>query len=582
MKESLLRYLERERLAEHRANRELRALPVADRVECGEAIADLTLVSRGGGTALLRAPDHNAKFREGDILWLGDGVNVEAGLAVRLVKYDSARAELLVEQDSRDDNRAWPSGPGLVLDRRSIDLGDRFESAIHEIFGNAASPILRCLEGTLATDDVEADRRAQYARAKANGLDKSQAEAFARALARPRLHLIQGPPGTGKTRLLAEILDACAARGERVAVVAYTHRAVNQVLLRAAERSLGVPIVKVESARLESDELTGARIRRVTSLDKVSVDRAPFIVGMTTHAACRAKLKVQFDRVVFDEAGQIPLPHGVASMRLADRWILAGDHAQLPPVVAGEHADEHRVSLFEHLAGLYPSTMLETTYRMNGGVCAFPSKEFYGGRLHPSPEAAARSLALRPGGRFRAALDPAAAAVWVEVPHVGATMVSRREANLTAALVAEILFHHRIPAEEVAVVAPFRAQGAAIRTALAARAARAEARTVKGAAALPFVETVERIQGREHDVVFLSLTSSDPDWLLAQSDFYFMPNRLNVALTRARVKCIVLASPAVFEVRPRTWAEAAPIARFHRLREALVRVDGTALEREAG
>src|SRR5947207_1592732 len=103
MKDSLLRYLERERLAEQRASRELRNLPLSERIECGEAIAHLQLVSQGGGTYTLIALDHGAKFREGDLLWLGNGEIVDMGTPVRLVRYDAAARTLLLEHDDRDD-----------------------------------------------------------------------------------------------------------------------------------------------------------------------------------------------------------------------------------------------------------------------------------------------------------------------------------------------------------------------------------------------------------------------------------------------------------------------------------------------
>ena len=308
MKESLLRYLERERLAERRALRELRALPVSERVECGEAIAGLGVISQGGGQFVLRASEHNAKFREGDILWLSDGGDVESGLAVRLIRYDPARREIVVEQEGRDDGPRNVASTNLVLDRRSMDLGDRFATAVEEIYARPGHSILLCLEGSLDTNDDEAIRRAAGSEARVRGLDKSQSEAFARALARPRIHLIQGPPGTGKTKLLAEILDACLARRERVAVVAYTHRAVDQVLLKAAERFGAAHLLKLDSSRAEAPELANANIRRVGSADRIPNDRDALVVGMTTHAACRAAGKLRFDRVAFDEAGQIPIP----------------------------------------------------------------------------------------------------------------------------------------------------------------------------------------------------------------------------------------------------------------------------------
>ncbi|HKE01494.1 MAG TPA: ATP-binding protein [Planctomycetota bacterium] len=575
-KERLLRYLERERLAERRAHRELRAKPLAERVECGEAITGLSLVSQGGGEILLSAPENAARFREGDTLWLGDGRDVERGLAVRLVRADAAARTVLVERDGRDEGGPVPSPLELVLDRRALDLGERFATAIEEVFADPAHPIVRCLAGEAGADD-DPERLRKLTRAgRERGLDEWQAEAFARALAHPRIHLVQGPPGTGKTRLIAEILEACLAAGERVAVAAYTHRAVDQVLLRAAERCGRKRVAKLHGARGDAGELAAAGVLRISSAERHAASREAIVVGLTTHAACRLGGRVRFDRVVFDEAGQIPMPHGIAAMRLASRWTFVGDPAQLPPVVAGEHEEDDDLSIFEHLARRYPSTLLRSTYRMNGGVCDLPSRHFYAGKLQPSADAARRRLTLRDGGRFRDVLDPERPSVFVEVDHRGAAMRSRREAAIVAELLLELLAHHGLPAEEVAAVAPFRAQVAAIRQEIERRAA---ARGLVLARS-PLVETIERIQGREHEVVAISLAASDPDWLASQSEFYFLPNRWNVALTRARTKRILVASPLAFETRARSLEDVPALALFARLRSETPKIDGASVERE--
>ncbi|MBL8693764.1 MAG: AAA family ATPase [Planctomycetes bacterium] len=575
MREPLLRYLQRERLAERRYERELRALSLAERVECGEALAGLSVVSQGGGRITVAMSEHSAKFREGDVLWLGDGVRIEEGLPVRLVRYDGAARQLHLELDGREEASPLRAGRELVLDRRSMDLAERFALAVEDVYTKTNHPIALCLEGKLSTDDDEAVRREAEIDGFRRGLDRTQAAAFARAFARPKLHMIQGPPGTGKTRLLAEILSACAERRERVAVVAYTHRAVDQVLVRAAQRTDPRLVWKLDSSRSEAPELAAAGVRRTTSAER-GASTGPAIVGLTTHAACRAADRATFDRVVFDEAGQIPLPHAVGAMRLGPRWLFVGDHAQLPPVVAGEHAEEWRASIFAHLVERYPSTMLETTYRMNSGICDFPSRAFYAGNLKPSAEASSRRLALAPGGRFRDVLDPQRPAVLVEVPHRGAAMRSRREAAIVAELSIELMAHHRLPAEELAVIAPFRAQGMAIREELERRAA------IRGfrPASWPLVETVERIQGREREVVLISLASSDPEWLAEQTDFYFSPNRLNVALTRARTKRILVASPLAFRVRARTLEDVPALSVFAALYRETPRIDGASVEKE--
>lgn len=576
MKDPLLRYLERERLAEQRAYRELRNLPLSERVECGEALTGLRIVSQGGGIYVVAFSEHNAKFREGDLLWIGDGGDVELGTPVRLITYNAAARTLSLEHDHRDETPPILPNRPLVLDRRTMELGERFAAAIGEVFSAKSHPVAACLEGNCAHDDDEAARRKYLQIARHRGLDRSQAEAFSRALARPYIHLIQGPPGTGKTRLIAEILDECLQRNERVAVVAYTHRAVDQVLARAAQVSGAKKVYKYDSSRANSPELAQLGVRKVASVDRLQTNREPFVAGLTTHAAARvAGRGFLFDRVIFDESGQIPIPHALASMRLGNRWIFVGDHAQLPPVMAGEHAREHSISIFEHLVNLYPSTMLETTWRMNDGICAFPSKHFYQDRLKPAPGVATRRIALREGGRFREVLDATKPAVLGLVDHTGAAMRSRREAALAAELLIEMIQFHGLPPGECAAVAPFRAQVMAIREQLEQRAARMGLKLPPGE---PLVETVERIQGREREFVILSLASSDPDWIATQSDFYFLPNRLNVALTRARNKCIVLASPLAFAVPPVTLDDWKSLQIFNDLYETMHRVDMTPFE----
>jgi DNA replication ATP-dependent helicase Dna2 len=116
-------------------------------------------------------------------------------------------------------------------------------------------------------------------------------------------------------------------------------------------------------------------------------------------------------------------------------------------------------------------------------------------------------------------------------------MRSPEEAGIAARLVEELVLRHGMRMEEVAVVSPFRAQNALIEGLL-----RQHAR-------LTLVDTVERIQGQEREVVIVSLTASDPDYLTRRADFFYSLNRINVAISRARAKCIVLGSRSVFRGR---------------------------------
>ena len=191
----------------------------------------------------------------------------------------------------------------------------------------------------------------------------------------------------------------------------------------------------------------------------------------------------------------------------------------------GDHEDPiAEVSVFEHLAETYAPVPLRTTYRMNSGINAFPSKTFYDGGLTPSTEAGARRFPAVPGGDYDAIFDPEVPALLVEVAHEGHRTRCDAEARVVSALASDLLGRQGFDPREFAIVSPYRAQLRAIRSRLR--------REVEGP--LPVIDTVERIQGQERECVIVSLAASDPDWLAGeQAEFFYSPNRLNVTLTRA-------------------------------------------------
>jgi DNA replication ATP-dependent helicase Dna2 len=280
-----------------------------------------------------------------------------------------------------------------------------------------------------------------------------------------------------------------------------------------------------------------------------------FILGGTCFAVRSSRLRdVLFDTVIFDEAGQVTLPLAVAGMLAGLRYIFIGDHKQMAPVVVAEHKPTWVArSVFENLFEVAPGTMLTTTYRMNAEINDYPSKRFYGGRLQPSSEARGRRLHLDGrAGPYGPLLDPSSSAVFVDVDHSGKGMRAPEEAEVAAGIVDEAL-NRGLDPSEIAVVAPYRAQVRLIREQLRAR------HVSQGESGI-IVDTVERIQGQERDVIVISLTTSDPSHAAQRADFYFQPNRLNVAITRPRVKRIVLGSRSLFDARPasvehRRWVE---------------------------
>lgn len=410
-------------------------------------------------------------------------------------------------------------------------------------------------------------------------------EAAWRGLARQRAGLILGPPGTGKTHLLSWLIAGHApARGavelpSRVFVTAFTKNAIGNVLDAVAKRQalhdpnapnpiyFGAPPAAGLSSRIDclgpGDE--------ASLLQKLDGGRA--VVGATVWSLYRllssglapgadGPTAPLFDLICIDEASQMVLGQGLIALgglAPGGRVVVSGDDQQLPPVRAARNIKvagrEMGGSLYTFMKSAEAAEFaLEETFRLNAPLADFPERKFYPGcYVSADPKA---KLALKEDWQegldlvARSALDPAFPVV--VFVHDGPTSATSNpfEANLAARLAGALaervvgtdgvaIDTARFWTDVAAVVSPHRAQNAAIRHALP--------NALKDGA---FVETVDRIQGKERDAVILSYCVADPEFALAEAEFIFSSERLNVASTRARSKLVLIISRRLLEAVP--------------------------------
>jgi DNA replication ATP-dependent helicase Dna2 len=380
--------------------------------------------------------------------------------------------------------------------------------------------------------------------ASAAELNESQAEAVAQAYATDLVYLIQGPPGTGKTLVLAHIARLLAEEGERVLVTALTHRAINNALNMIAEVAPDLPVCKIgHEARAD-----GLNVANCESFQHSEVAQLAdgYVIGATPFATRTGRLaEVEFDTVLFDEASQITLPLAIMGMLVGKRYIFIGDDGQLPPVTTLRNPPPlARSSIFSYLGGRGYGEMLNLTYRLNDQLTAWPSRTFYDNRLQPAPGIGERRLRLqRAPTRWQDILDPEYPVVFVDIGQVNTTIRSRREAEMVVDLIS-MLLESGIPPEDIGVVSPYRAQGRVIRNML-----RNVIRDPDVHRAI-VVDTVERMQGQEREVILVSLATSSPFFAAELADFFFQPQRLNVTITRPRTKLVIVGSSHVLRARP--------------------------------
>lgn len=511
--------------------------PLAEKLEKGWT-QGFTRLERGPEAATLWAyVDHSdSRFREGDLLVLhgGDPFNKLLGRQLSLESEDDQRW-LLRGRRVQAVLDTYAGGP-CYADPDALDLTSHYVRAIHDIATtrHGRDTVLPLLSGTLEPSFDAQDFQDAEQLALAQGCNPRQAEAVAMAVAAEQVACIQGPPGTGKTRVLALIAQMLVARGARLLVTSHTHTAINHALNKV--HALGVPVVKVgwHTQRKGLDDAVPC-VDTLNAWEQRPTDG--YVVGATPFAAAGKRLEnYHFDAILFDESSQITVPLALMAMCRGDRFIFIGDPQQLPPVLLSRSilaADTFSVFAALTARTAEHTVMLDETYRMNRWLAEWPSRTYYRGELRAVGSNRERQLQLHPvAPRWTAVFDPAASAVFIPTRDPAARTRNHRDANLVAELCAAAVAGGLAPAD-IGIVVPYRAQGRLVRQRLARRLGPAAARAV-------VADTVERMQGQERELIILSLTTGDPVFMQAVAGFLFQPQRLNVAITRAMTRLIVI------------------------------------------
>ena len=427
-------------------------------------------------------------------------------------------------------------------------------------------------------------------------LNASQQRAVNKTLCCRDVMVVHGPPGTGKTTTLVEAVYETLRREPQVMVCAQSNAAVDWICGKLIDR--GVPVLrvgnparvddKVLSATYERQfeahpdypELWGVRKairevsagrrrmsradasalsnrlhnlrRRAVELEvkiQVEIFESARVVASTLVGSDNAVLKGRrFTTLYIDEAGQALEAACWIAIRKADRVIFAGDHCQLPPTVKSVEAERAGLSrsLMETVVDKCRSAveLLTVQYRMNEAIMRFSSDWFYGGRLQAAEEVKCRGI-----------LDFDSPVEWLDTsemdfsekyvsatggrvnPGEGEFMLDSLEAYIKR------IGEKRVEDENLdfAVISPYKAQVSWLRRNAKKRNV---LRRLKGKIA---INTIDGFQGRERDVVFISLVRSNDDGKIG---FLSDLRRMNVAMTRARMKLVIIGSAATLTRHP--------------------------------
>jgi DNA replication ATP-dependent helicase Dna2 len=533
--EKLRQFVESETGAQYRQLERQWSVPLAERVAKGWAIEGVRVEDFRNNIIRLSCSTNDSRFREGDLIVLHRGNPRDENALHCDLQYDGENdleASLIRGNELFLDyyKDSW------ILDQDWFDSSPFYLTALDQAADSqlGRSVVLPLLQGSLKpqVDMAKVDRAVESL--KDSGLNESQMEAVAMSYAADLLHLIQGPPGTGKTLMLAYLAKLLVEDGRRVFVTALTHRAIHNALNKIPRVDEGIPVCKIGEER-HADDLQVDNYETFTESRFAEIDGG-YVIGATPFALQTRRLEnVEFDVVLFDEASQITLPLAIMGMLAGSKYIFIGDENQLPPVTVFSDPEAAQKSIFAFLAGRGNETMLNITYRLNEALTVWPSRTFYRNELKSSQDAGPRRLQLSDETTlWDFVLTPESPAVFLDLCHKNTTVRSRIEAETVVELVLSLLIRGVAP-EEIGVVVPYRAQSRLIRSLV---------RRNIGEDVLRYlvVDTVERMQGQEREVVLVSFATASPKFAAQVADFLFQPQRLNVAVTRPRTKLILVGS----------------------------------------
>lgn len=419
-------------------------------------------------------------------------------------------------------------------------------------------------------------------------LNPSQEAAVNRVLHAKDVAIVHGPPGTGKTTTLVEAIYETLHRENQVLVCAQSNMAVDWISEKLVDR--GVSVLRIGNPTRVNDKMLSftyerrfeahpdypqlwsirkavrelyARGRKGAEREAVRQkinslkDRATEL-EIRIHAALFGEARViactltgsanrllagqKFGTLFIDEAAQALEAACWIAIRKADRVVLAGDHQQLPPTVKSPQALRAGLgrTLMQALVANKPEavSLLQLQYRMNEEIMHFSSRWFYDGRLQAAPEV-----------KYRGLLDFDTPIEWIETDELDSPeefvgenygRINKPEAELTVAQLKayitkigrERFLEERI---DVGVISPYKAQVQYLRQLL-----RRDEFFKPYRHALT-VNTVDGFQGQERDVILISLVRANEE---GQIGFLGDLRRMNVAMTRARMKLIILGNAA--------------------------------------
>ena len=371
---------------------------------------------------------------------------------------------------------------------------------------------------------------------------------------------IQGPPGTGKTYQAANAIIELIKLKKKIAVTALSHKVIHNLLSKVEEmnryRAQPIEFEGYKKGNLDDeDTVFDGEYIKTYGKDSSFIDaleekeKGQIFAGTKFHLAS-TYYNEQIDYLFIDEAGQLSLADLISIGNIAKNIILIGDQLQLGQPIKGTHPGDSGQSILDYLLegkDTIPADkgiFLNKTYRLNSELNSFISNNFYEGKLINDPSTDKRIITFKKKGTIKKS-----GIHYLEMIHKNNVQTSIEECDVVRDLMNEMVGldfddngkKRKLGIDDFLVISPYNTQVNLLISKLE-----------QANIANPKVGTIDKFQGQQAPVTIISMTSSDADTLPRNKEFFFSRNRLNVAISRAQVACIILFNPNLLNNSPQS------------------------------
>uniref|UniRef100_A0A5B7AJ85 DNA helicase n=2 Tax=Davidia involucrata TaxID=16924 RepID=A0A5B7AJ85_DAVIN len=375
-------------------------------------------------------------------------------------------------------------------------------------------------------------------------LNNDQRRAILKILTAKDYTLILGMPGTGKTSTMVHAVKALLMRGASILLTSYTNSAVDNLLVKLKVQ--GIDFVRIGRYEVVHEEV---REHCFSAMDmhgiediKLRLDQVKVVAVTCLGITSPLLANKRFDVCIMDEAGQTTLPVSLGPLMFASIFVLVGDHYQLPPLVQSTEARESGmgVSLFCRLSEAHPQAIsaLQSQYRMSAGIMELSNALIYDNRLRCGSSEVENAKLKYTTLKFvspwlKEVLNPNRPVIFINtdmLPALEAKESKTVNNPIEAYIIAEVteeLVNKGIEREDIGIITPYNSQANLIRCAVSTSVE---------------IHTIDKYQGRDKDCILVSFVRSSENPRNCVSSLLGDWHRINVALTRAKKKLIMVGS----------------------------------------